>query len=109
MLCKHHFIAYDSCTLHTVALVMQEIRILRSVSFDRNIVQFCGACLQPTDTMMVLEYMAVCHQYLQQCVICMLPLHGQLVGPGSAALCSISFCLVVALHRFCAQLLQQQV
>ena len=38
---------------------MQEIKLLRSVSFDRNIVQFCGACLAPNDTMMILEYMAV--------------------------------------------------
>lgn len=41
-----------------VQMFQEEIRILRSVSFDRNIVQFCGACLQPTDTMMILEYMA---------------------------------------------------
>ena len=44
-----------------LVLALQEIRLLRSVSFDRNIVQFCGACLQPSDTMMILEYMAVCH------------------------------------------------
>ena len=42
-----------------VRATVQEIRLLRSVSFDRNIVQFCGACLQPTDTMMILEFMAV--------------------------------------------------
>ncbi|KAL0039658.1 hypothetical protein WJX77_004541 [Trebouxia sp. C0004] len=41
-----------------VQMFQEEIRLLRSVSFDRNIVQFCGACLQPTDTMMILEYMA---------------------------------------------------
>ena len=39
--------------------LLQEIKLLRSVSFDQNIVQFCGACLQPKDTMMILEYMAV--------------------------------------------------
>ncbi|KAL3143559.1 hypothetical protein ABBQ38_002357 [Trebouxia sp. C0009 RCD-2024] len=41
-----------------VRMFQEEIRLLRSVSFDRNIVQFCGACLQPSDTMMILEYMA---------------------------------------------------
>ena len=38
---------------------MQEIDLLRSLSFDANIVQFYGACLQEENTMMVLEYMAV--------------------------------------------------
>ena len=51
------------CLCQTVLVASQEIRLLRSVSFDRNIVQFCGACLQPTDTMMILEYMAVSHHH----------------------------------------------
>ena len=38
---------------------MQEIELLRSLSFDANIVQFYGACLQEENTMMVLEFMAV--------------------------------------------------
>ena len=52
----HLHVLYSAAEGHAL---LQEIRILRSVSFDRNIVQFCGACLQPTDTMMILEYMAV--------------------------------------------------
>ncbi|KAL0020996.1 hypothetical protein WJX77_005136 [Trebouxia sp. C0004] len=35
----------------------KEIQLLRTLSFDRNIVQFYGACLQEANTMMVLEYM----------------------------------------------------
>ena len=42
-----------------LAVRMQEIELLRSLSFDANIVQFYGACLQEENTMMVLEYMAV--------------------------------------------------
>ena len=38
---------------------VQEIELLRSLSFDANIVQFYGACLQEENTMMVLEFMAV--------------------------------------------------
>ena len=38
---------------------LQEIELLRSLSFDANIVQYYGACLQEENTMMVLEYMAV--------------------------------------------------
>ena len=49
---------------------LQEIKLLRSVSFDRNIVQFCGACLSPHDTMMILEYMAVCIACLCQYAYC---------------------------------------
>lgn len=37
----------------------KEITLLKSLSFDRNIVQFYGACLQNQDTMLLLEYMAV--------------------------------------------------
>ena len=33
--------------------------MLRKLSFDANVVQFYGACLQEENTMMVLEYMAV--------------------------------------------------
>lgn len=43
----------------TICWRMQEIELLRSLSFDANIVQFYGACLQEENTMMVLEYMAV--------------------------------------------------
>ena len=39
--------------------MVQEIQLLRKLSFDRNIVQFYGACLQEENTMMVLEYMEV--------------------------------------------------
>lgn len=35
----------------------KEIHLLRKLSFDRNIVQWYGACLQEENTMMVLEYM----------------------------------------------------
>lgn len=45
--------------------MLQEIALLRSLSFDGNIVQFYGACLQKENTMMVLEYMGVsfsCHR-----------------------------------------------
>ncbi|KAK9830253.1 hypothetical protein WJX72_010587 [[Myrmecia] bisecta] len=35
----------------------KEISILKSLSFDRNIVQFYGACLQDSKPMLVLEYM----------------------------------------------------
>lgn len=43
--------------MHCVCV--QEIELLRSLSFDANIVQFYGACLQEENTMMVLEFMAV--------------------------------------------------
>ena len=43
----------------TLMLCLQEIALLRRLSFDGNIVQFYGACLQRENTMMVLEYMAV--------------------------------------------------
>ena len=36
---------------------MQEIAVLRSLSFDRNLVQFYGACLEREHAMLVLEYM----------------------------------------------------
>lgn len=38
---------------------VQEIELSKSLSFDANIVQFYGACLQEENTMMVLEFMAV--------------------------------------------------
>ena len=47
---------------------VQEIELLRSLSFDANIVQFYGACLQEENTMMVLEFMAV--RTLFHIVIC---------------------------------------
>ena len=43
----------------TTCKLLQEIELLRSLSFDANIVQFYGAVLQEENTMMVLEYMAV--------------------------------------------------
>lgn len=62
-------------------LSLQEIRVLRSVSFDRNIVQFCGACLQPRDTMMILEFMAV-RILTTICVVSDLVCQHQLLGLG---------------------------
>ena len=38
---------------------VQEIQLLRRISFDRNIVQFYGACLESQPPMLVMEYMAV--------------------------------------------------
>ncbi len=38
----------------------QEISILKSISYDRNIVQFYGAVLSGSEPMLVLEYMQVC-------------------------------------------------
>jgi len=37
----------------------QEISILKSISYDRNIVQFYGAVLSGSEPMLVLEYMQV--------------------------------------------------
>jgi len=37
--------------------VLQEIAVLRSLSYDRNLVQFYGACLEREHAMLVLEYM----------------------------------------------------
>lgn len=61
--------------------MVQEIKLLRSVSFDRNIVQFCGACLQPNDTMMILEYMAVCTQLLYTSLASYMPFLFDLIAP----------------------------
>ena len=47
------------------ALPPQEIGILKSISYDRNIVQFYGAVLTERP-MLVLEYMEVCFQ-IQMC------------------------------------------
>lgn len=41
---------------------LQEVDILKSVSYDRNVVQFYGTCLWGDKTMLVLEYMEVCCQ-----------------------------------------------
>ena len=38
---------------------LQEVELLRRLSFDGNIVQFYGACLQRGSIMMVLELMGV--------------------------------------------------
>ena len=44
--------------------VAQEIRLLRRISFDRNIVQFYGACLETKPPMLVMEYMGVRTSYI---------------------------------------------
>ena len=41
------------------AYELQEVELLRSLSFDGNIVQFYGACVQEESIMMVLEFMRV--------------------------------------------------
>ena len=41
------------------SLVAQEIGVLQKVSFDRNIVQYYGACLEAEQPMLIMEYMAV--------------------------------------------------
>jgi len=47
-------------------LALQEVGILKGLNYDRNIVQFYGACLQPgRDPMLVCEYME--GAYLPQC------------------------------------------
>ncbi|KAL3145136.1 hypothetical protein ABBQ38_001740 [Trebouxia sp. C0009 RCD-2024] len=48
----------DHTDAQQLAEFAKEIELLRSLSFDANIVQFYGACLQEENTMMVLEYMA---------------------------------------------------
>ena len=51
------------CTIDADAqlrLLRKEINVLEKVSFDRNIVQYYGACLQDQATaMLVMEYMSV--------------------------------------------------
>ena len=42
---------------HHAVTVSQEIAVLRSLSYDRNLVQFYGACLEREHAMLVLEYM----------------------------------------------------
>jgi len=42
---------------HRFVDVLQEICLLRVLSFDPNMVQFYGACLDPGFPMLVLEYM----------------------------------------------------
>ena len=42
---------------HHAVIVLQEIAVLRSLSYDRNLVQFYGACLEREHAMLVLEYM----------------------------------------------------
>ena len=39
------------------ALPLQEICLLRALSYDQNIVQFCGACSDPEVPLLVLEHM----------------------------------------------------
>ena len=38
---------------------LQEVEVLKSVSYDRNVVQFYGTCVLGNQTMLVLEYMEV--------------------------------------------------
>ena len=38
---------------------IQEVDVLKSVSYDRNVVQFYGTCPLGDQTMLVLEYMEV--------------------------------------------------
>ena len=41
-------------------LLVKEANLLKEVSYDRNIVQFYGACLEDQESaMLVMEYMAV--------------------------------------------------
>lgn len=47
-----------------VNLWLQEIEILKSLSFDRSIVQFYGTCPWQGKTMLVLEHMEVCFDVL---------------------------------------------
>ena len=58
---------------------MQEIQLLRKLSFDRNIVQFYGACLQEENTM-IMEYMEV--------KACLLSLSCSLSCPVRLCLCA---------------------
>ena len=44
---------------------LQEIEILKSLSFDRSIVQFYGTCPWQGKTMLVLEHMGVSSQTTQ--------------------------------------------
>ena len=45
-------------------LCLQEVDILKSVSYDRNVVQFYGTCLWGDKTMLVLEFMEVSSSYV---------------------------------------------
>lgn len=49
-----HFAPVQSCAS---PWVLQEIQMMEQLSFDRNIVQFYGACLAPPHPMLILEYM----------------------------------------------------
>ena len=51
--------ADDMTLVHWRWCVEQEISILKSISYDRNIVQFYGAVLSGSEPMLVLEYMEV--------------------------------------------------
>ena len=56
---------------------LQEVGILKGLNYDRNVIQFYGACLQPgRDPMLICEYMegghfiqlhACLHSHIQQC------------------------------------------
>lgn len=49
----------NNVALRPKVLCVQEVDILKSVSFDRNVVQFYGTCPWGDKTMLVLEYMEV--------------------------------------------------
>ena len=40
-----------------IILAMQEVALLRHLNFDRNLVQFYGACIAENNLMLVLEFM----------------------------------------------------
>lgn len=47
---------------------VQEVDVLKLVSYDRNVVQFYGTCPYGNQTMLVLEYMEVKHDCCQHTV-----------------------------------------
>ena len=50
--------------LTNICVDVQEIEILKSLSFDRSIVQFYGTCPWHGQTMLVLELMEVCANFI---------------------------------------------
>ena len=48
-----------SCPEARAAVALQEVQLLKRISFDRNIVQFYGACLDTQPPMLVMEYMGL--------------------------------------------------
>lgn len=80
--------------------VVQEIALLRRLSFDGNIVQFYGACLQLQNTMMVLEYMAVGTLHEHVAFHSLLPLLGGLTAVSSVCICVAQEHEVRRLHNW---------